>query len=318
MDNPEVSLAASYYRLYRENSQQPKKQTEKEEEFWEEDEWTAEEEEKVQAKLDSNKLRCRVVNKNTAETSNHRENAQAWDRFYTSHQTNFFKDRHYLATTFPNEFGSSQENENPCLVELGCGVGNAMLPLLEDKTNNWTVYGVDHSQVAIDLLQKDPRFVASEGCRAHAATGDLNVASDDFPFAGKATVASLLFCLSAVDNLSVAAHHAARALRPGGVLVFRDYGRYDQAQLSLGAQRNKLLADNYYRKHDGTKCYYFSLEDLQELFVEQEGLEALELRFLKRIYRNRSTGEVRRRVWVQARFRKPKDHCNQVEVVGLK
>jgi methyltransferase-like protein 6 len=101
-----------------------------------------------------------------------------------------------------------------------------------------------------------------------------------------------------------AARNVASSLRPGGVLVFRDYGRYDEAQMKLGVSRNKQLKDNFYRKHDGTKCYYFTLEELEDLF-KQAGLEVLDLKYLRRVVRNNATGETRRRVWASGRFIKP-------------
>ena len=124
-------------------------------------------------------------------------------------------------------------------------------------------------------------------------------------FQGKATVTSLLFCLSAIhpDHQPDAVRHAASTLGPGGVLVFRDYGRFDQAQIKLGSQRNKLVADNFYRKHDGTKCYYFTLEELRTLF-RNAGMEVIELEYIKRVYKNRAENSTRRRVWVHGRFRK--------------
>lgn len=84
----------------------------------------------------------------------------------------------------------------------------------------------------------------------------------------------------------------------------RDYGRYDEGQLKLGLQRNKLVKDNFYRKFDGTKCFYFTLEELRNLFVEHCGLEELELRYLCKLFENRSQQTKRKRVWVSARFRK--------------
>ena len=189
-----------------------------------------------------------------------------------------------------------------------------MLPFLEAKREvagrKWRVYGIDLSAVAIDLLRQDARFVAAaqEG-RAFAEACDVSQKGDSIPllFRGVATVTSVLFCLSAIDpsRHATAVENAVGTLQLGGVLVFRDYGRYDQAQFKLASQRKKQLGDHFYRKHDGTKCYYFSLEDLERLFVSEAGLEVLELRYIRRIYKNRSTGTTRRRVWVQARFRKP-------------
>lgn len=66
-------------------------------------------------------------------------------------------------------------------------------------------------------------------------------------------VASLIFVLSAIhpDNFTHALQNIAEVLRPSGVLVFRDYGLYDMAQIRFG--RGKKLADNFYVRQDGTR-----------------------------------------------------------------
>ena len=273
----ESALAASYCRLYRSLP------TPHDTPVWEEDTWTEDDEKQAQKLLQSASDKCRIESSNVDDAS--------WERFYRCHTTNFFQDRHYLTSDF--------EFETPeTLVEIGCGVGNAMLPLLE---GGWTCYGMDLSSTAIDLLRKDERFL-SAGDRTDAVVG--NLVETVPPFTG--TVVSLLFCLSAIapGQQRQAMLHAAAAVRLGGVLIFRDYGRYDQAQLQLGQQREKCLEDNFYRKHDGTCCYYFDLDDVRSL-VEEAGLEVLELRYMRRRCTNRATNQVRRRVWVHGRFQKP-------------
>lgn len=113
-------------------------------------------------------------------------------------------------------------------------------------------------------------------------------------------------CMSAIDPsfMDIAAENVACTLNVGGILVFRDYGRYDEAQMKLGTSRCKFLKENFYQKHDGTKCFYFTTEDVKRLFGDVAGLEIIELQYLRRIYKNKGTGETRRRVWVQGRFRK--------------
>ena len=47
-----------------------------------------------------------------------------------------------------------------------------------------------------------------------------------------------------------------QVMKPGGVLLFRDYGLYDHAMLRFG--RGHKIADNFYVRQDGTRAYYFS------------------------------------------------------------
>ncbi|KAI2501104.1 methyltransferase domain-containing protein [Fragilaria crotonensis] len=271
--------------------------------FWQNDEWTAADVCQAEILLKQNEPKCAVTPHRVQFYE--KEAAKSWDTFYQHHGTKFFNDRHYLSKAFPEEFGdasSSSGTASKCLVEIGCGVGNNILPLLEHNPT-WKVWGYDLSKVAVTLMQQDARFDSN---RATAGVWDI-ASSDPAPISAVADVCTLLFCLSAIspEKMKTAASNVATTLRPGGVLVLRDYGRFDEAQLKLGVQRAKRLGENFYVKSDGTRCFYFALEDLEALFVTHAGLEVLELTHIRRKYQNRANGEHRRRVWVQGRFRKP-------------
>jgi len=328
---------------------------------WLPDAWTAADRSAATARLESGRAAAPRRSRPCDRRAFRRHAATNWDAFYRRNATRFFKDRHYLHKAFPRDFGwlydaggdgdDATDDARPGggggggggarairVVEIGCGVGNAILPLLEKHAELTAarrcpppalhVHCLDFAPTAIELLTEDPRFrAAAEEGRATAHVCDLSATppsaiairassgDGDEPhrppeevLAGSADVAILLFCLSAVGPhpspaLDRAARHAIEMLKPGGVLVLRDYGRLDEAQLKLGAGATD---DHFCQKGDGTGCYYFELDDLRELFVgDGDKLEMLELDYIHRMYRNRGEDTVRRRVWVQGRFRKP-------------
>jgi len=97
--------------------------------------------------------------------------AKNWDIFYKNNNRNFFKDRHY----FKREFGKyinvqiaaalcrrgKTDARGPVLFEIGCGVGNSVLPLLQEFPE-LRVVATDYSPTAIKLLDEELERVSSE------------------------------------------------------------------------------------------------------------------------------------------------------------
>ncbi|CAH0479133.1 unnamed protein product [Peronospora belbahrii] len=196
------------------------------------------------------------------------EAAKSWDKFYKRNSTNFYKDRHYLHLVF-EELGKIPENgDTKTLLEVGSGVGNAALPLLEINPGLHIV-AIDFADSAIELLKKQSLYNED---RVTASVCDITKdALPDAAFAnGGVDFALCLFCLSALhpEKMNDAVKKVVAAIKPGGKLFFRDYGRYDQAQLRF--RPGCKLQDNFYVRQDNTRAYYFTTDEVKDIFNEAE------------------------------------------------
>ena len=90
------------------------------------------------------------------------------------------------------------------------------------------------------------------------------------------------------------------------MLYFRDYGRYDLAQLRLAQREKQKLKDNFYVRSDNTRAYYFTTEEVKEIF-EGVGWKQVENEYHYRLIENRKDDKKMHRVWIQAKFIKPEE-----------
>ncbi|KAF8933738.1 S-adenosyl-L-methionine-dependent methyltransferase [Dissophora ornata] len=235
--------------------------------------------------------------------SYHSEAAEYWNKFYAKNENKFFKDRHWLRIEFPELFEMIEADAGEKnVMEIGCGAGNTMFPMLiESKNPKLFVYACDFSSTAVDVVKNNVEYDPKRG---KAFVWDL--AGDDIPpevEPESMDVLVLIFVLSALhpDRWEQAMNNLYKLLKPGGLIVFRDYGRYDMAQLRF--KKNRLLSDNFYVRGDGTRVYFFDSDEIVKLFgskftIEQNAVD-------RRLIVNRLRKVKMYRVWLQGKFRKP-------------
>ncbi|KAH7335411.1 S-adenosyl-L-methionine-dependent methyltransferase [Rhizoctonia solani] len=188
--------------------------------------------------------------------------ASYWDRFYQWNEGNFFRDRKWLHQEFPELTQLTDSEAGPAtVVEIGCGAGNTVFPLLESNQNpKLNIIGCDYSSKAIEVVKAHPLYTANHIGTVSAHVWDLAgpILPPDVD-SGTVDVVVMVFVLSALHpkEWTQAITNVYSMLKPGGLVVLRDYGRYDLTQLRF--KEGRLLSDNFYVRGDGTRVYFFDL-----------------------------------------------------------
>ena len=143
-----------------------------------------------------------------------------------------------------------------------------------------------------------------------------DAASEDLPPGlGEACVdvVVMIFIFSALSpsQWKQAVQNIHRVLKPGGEVLFRDYGRGDLAQVRF--KKGRYLEENFYIRGDGTRVYFFEKDELIKIWTgkgaEDAGagstsFEVVNLGVDRRLLVNRAKQLKMYRCWMQGRFRK--------------
>ena len=200
--------------------------------------------------------------------------AKWWNLFYKNNTANFFKNRKWLRQEFPVLAEVTQPDAGKKVVlEVGAGAGNTAFPLLMVNQNDGLmIHACDFSKTAVGVMR------GSEHYNPEHMTADVwdvsaerTEESDSLPpglTEGSVDVVVLIFIFSALNpkQWHQALCNIHRVLKPGGQVLFRDYGRGDLAQVRF--KKGRYLADNFYIRGDGTRVYFFEKSQLEYMWSE--------------------------------------------------
>ncbi|CAO3684734.1 unnamed protein product [Rhizopus stolonifer] len=231
-----------------------------------------------------------------------KEAAKNWDLFYKRNTTKFFKDCHWTDREFEELANNPSENQK-ILLEIGCGVGNFVFPALADNPSLF-IFACDFSKRAVEMVQSNEQYNESQ-CKAFVCDLTQNALTDNIE-PNSLDLISALFVFSAIppEKMEFALKNIYSVLKPGGRVLFRDYGIYDEAQIKFSKASDKRLDDNFYVRQDGTMSYFFSIDDLTTRF-EAVGFNTIDCQYIYRETTNRQKELRIDRIFAQAKFEKP-------------
>ncbi|CEL11693.1 hypothetical protein ASPCAL14792 [Aspergillus calidoustus] len=210
--------------------------------------------------------------------------AKWWNLFYKNNTANFFKDRKWLQQEFPVLAQVAQKDAGKKVVlEVGAGAGNTAFPLIRNNENpELMVHACDFSKTAVQVMRDseyyNPSCITADVWDVSARPDEESNGLPPGLTEGSVDVVILIFIFSALapDQWEQAIRNVYRVLKPGGQVLFRDYGRGDLAQVRF--KKNRYLAENFYVRGDGTRVFFFDRDELEQMWGQwtpEKGLPEL-------------------------------------------
>ena len=221
-----------------------------------------------------------------------------WEKFYKFNKTNFFKDRHYILEEFLEL--KNDKRDKITLLDMGCGVGNSFYPLLV-RLPNLYINAFDFSKRAINMSKTHPMY---EKEKYRINVYDLDLVKDDIPNKNN-DYGILMFVLSAIkpEEHEKVVEKISKVINKGGILYFRDYARYDMAQIRFAKRKKNRVGDNLYMRKDKTLSYFFDKNEIESLF-KKYGFSIVNSNLICRLIENRKENKKMHRLWLQIKFKK--------------
>jgi tRNAThr (cytosine32-N3)-methyltransferase len=130
------------------------------------------------------------------------------------------------------------------------------------------IHACDYSKKAIEIIRTQEAYQNQTTLQADvwdaAGTGE-NVLPPGLE-AGSVDVVVMIFIFSALSprQWAQAVKNVWNVLKPGGLVLFRDYGRGDLAQVRF--KKGRYLEENFYIRGDGTRVYFFERDELADIW----------------------------------------------------
>ncbi|KAF3049459.1 hypothetical protein E8E11_009092 [Didymella keratinophila] len=196
-----------------------------------------------------------------------------WNVFYKNNKTNFFKNRKWLAQEFPilSTIGAP-DAPAATVLEVGAGAGNSAFPILQNSQNpRLKIHACDFSKQAVELIRAhelyNPDLIQADVWDVAASPESLNGGLPPGLQEGSVDVVLMIFIFSALNprQWDQAVRNIWRVLKPGGQVLFRDYGRGDLAQVRF--KKGRYMEENFYVRGDGTRVYFFEQDELEDIWA---------------------------------------------------
>ncbi|PGH31236.1 hypothetical protein GX50_05973 [[Emmonsia] crescens] len=259
-----------------------------------------------------------------------------WNLFYKHNTSNFFKNRKWLQQEFPILAEVTQADAGPqVILEVGAGAGNSAFPILaSNKNEQLRLHACDYSKKAVEVMRKseqyDEKYMQADVWDV-SAEGEGSLPPGLGPDSVDVVVMIFIFSALSPSEWGRALRNIHRVLKPGGQVLFRDYGKGDLAQVRFKSGR--WMGDNFYVRGDGTRVYFFEKDELTHIWgrwsrqngipetsesgnadstnsppdaPDDAGFEILALGVDQRLIVNRQRKLKMYRCWMQGRFQKKK------------
>jgi 2-polyprenyl-3-methyl-5-hydroxy-6-metoxy-1,4-benzoquinol methylase len=221
-----------------------------------------------------------------------------WEKFYKFNKTNFFQDRHYIL----KEFIELNNDIRPSisLLDMGCGVGNSFYPLIKVK-NNLIVYAFDFSNRAINNEKKHKLY---EKNKDRIFLKNLDLVNDEIDYPS-CDYGILMFVLSAInpEYHEKIIEKISNKINKDGIVFFRDYAKYDMAQIRFAQRKKNKVNENLYMRKDKTLSYFFDQKEIENLF-NKYNFQTIDSKLVSRVIENRKENKKMNRLWLQIKFKK--------------